>query len=307
MEIRTAVEKQSRQFELKKLAREGAGLSNYIWIDSQDIAGVEKELLRAAAVWLMGVQREANEVQRSLSSIPKGIKRPTAADIVRLGLGEFYACWGEHVHKVYVQPAWLDSATAQKIARGMLNVQGIERPTPEDDMSDWKQIYEEERSRRETLEGELQKLRAQLAQLNSNRKSDRDEPRAHSDEWTTDGERLYQAFKRRLLQEKDPGIVALLSHRPELHVKIDRPVLELDESTLRGRLARLIVDGFFDDAKTGNAAFVELKRRGVSTAKPNVYRELDKLAEMGFVTKESEGYQKTPDAVIKSAIRAKAS
>ncbi|HLK50177.1 MAG TPA: hypothetical protein VKT49_18665, partial [Bryobacteraceae bacterium] len=82
------------KFELRKLAREGAGLKNYIWIDSQDIAGVEKELLRAAAVWLIGVQREHNELERALASIPRGIKRPTAGDVAHLGLGEFYACWG---------------------------------------------------------------------------------------------------------------------------------------------------------------------------------------------------------------------
>jgi Fe2+ or Zn2+ uptake regulation protein len=36
--------------------------------------------------------------------------------------------------------------------------------------------------------------------------------------------------------------------------------------------------------------FVELQRRGQSTAKPNVYRELDKLALHGFLTKENAGY-----------------
>jgi hypothetical protein len=37
--------------------------------------------------------------------------------------------------------------------------------------------------------------------------------------------------------------------------------------------------------------FVELQRRGQSTAKPNVYRELDKLALHGFLTKEDGGYR----------------
>jgi hypothetical protein len=46
--------------------------------------GVEKEILRAAAVWLIGVQREANEIERALSSIPKGIKRPREGDIPTL-------------------------------------------------------------------------------------------------------------------------------------------------------------------------------------------------------------------------------
>jgi Fe2+ or Zn2+ uptake regulation protein len=46
---------------------------------------------------------------------------------------------------------------------------------------------------------------------------------------------------------------------------------------------------------TGSAAYVELReRRGFSTSKPNVYRELDNFAEMGFVTKEEGGYRAVP-------------
>jgi hypothetical protein len=44
----------------EKLIREGAGLGNFVWMDSQDIAGVWKLMLRAASVWIVGVQREAN-------------------------------------------------------------------------------------------------------------------------------------------------------------------------------------------------------------------------------------------------------
>ncbi len=50
--------------------------------------------------------------------------------------------------------------------------------------------------------------------------------------------------------------------------------------------------------ENGNTAFNELKRRGVKTAKPNVYRELDALAELGFATKEPAGYQRVPGIKI---------
>jgi len=43
------------------LIRKGAALRNYLWIDSQDMAGVWKLALRAATVWVIGVQREALE------------------------------------------------------------------------------------------------------------------------------------------------------------------------------------------------------------------------------------------------------
>src|SRR3990167_1630985 len=63
------------------LVRKGGGLKNYIWVDSQDMAGVDKVILRGCAVWLIGVQREANEIKRNLSNIPADIKRPKPVDI----------------------------------------------------------------------------------------------------------------------------------------------------------------------------------------------------------------------------------
>jgi hypothetical protein len=99
------------------LVRKGGGIGNHIWVDSQDMAGVDKTILRGCAVWLIGVQREANEIKRNLANIPAGIKRPSAADVATLARGQFYACWGQHALKVYVQPAWLATEQARAFAR----------------------------------------------------------------------------------------------------------------------------------------------------------------------------------------------
>lgn len=107
--------------------RQGAALENYLWLDSQDIGGVDKELLRSVPVWILGVQREANEIKRTLSNIPATIVKPKAADIALLELGQFYACWGRHAIRTYVQPVWLDEASAQKVARGELPVDTLRR------------------------------------------------------------------------------------------------------------------------------------------------------------------------------------
>lgn len=102
-------------------------------------------------------------------------------------------------------------------------------------------------------------------------------------------ETLYQAIKARLLRE--PKILQLLAVKPELRVAVERPVIDLEGDTLRGRLARLLADGFFKEPATGHRAFQEMERRAFRTSKPNVYKELDKLAELGFLTKEEGGYQ----------------
>jgi hypothetical protein len=76
------------------MARKGAVLGNYLLCDSQDIAGVETTIRQAASVWILGVQRELNELKRTIDSIPAGIAKPKAADVATLGVGQFFACWG---------------------------------------------------------------------------------------------------------------------------------------------------------------------------------------------------------------------
>jgi hypothetical protein len=107
--------------------RQGAALENYLWLDSQDIGGVDKELLRSVPVWILGVQREANEIKRTLTNIPASVAKPTAADIALLELGQFYACWGKHAIRTYVQPAWMDEDQARKVAVGTLSVDQVRR------------------------------------------------------------------------------------------------------------------------------------------------------------------------------------
>jgi DNA helicase HerA-like ATPase len=48
--------------------RKGASIGNYLFIDSQDIAGIDKTPLRQCNNWIMGRQRETHEVERSAKS-----------------------------------------------------------------------------------------------------------------------------------------------------------------------------------------------------------------------------------------------
>jgi hypothetical protein len=100
------------------LVRKGSGIRNYIWVDSQDTAGVDKTILRGCPVWLIGVQREANEIKRNLANIPASVKRPSAAAVATLSRGQFFVCFGATTIRTYVQPAWLDAKNARAIARG---------------------------------------------------------------------------------------------------------------------------------------------------------------------------------------------
>jgi hypothetical protein len=104
----------------EEMIREGAAMKNFLWIDSQDLAGVADVLMRQVGVWLFGVQRAKHEIERALDHMPEGlpVRRPRPQDIATLSKGQFYVCFGREMHKVYVQPAWMTAAHAEAIARG---------------------------------------------------------------------------------------------------------------------------------------------------------------------------------------------
>jgi hypothetical protein len=111
----------------EELIRKGAALRNYVWLDSQDLAGVNKDVLRQVGVWILGVQREVHETRRTLDHIPLGSPKPKAADVMTLGKGEFFVCYGNQMKRVYVQPAWVGNVHAQAIARGEETVASVEK------------------------------------------------------------------------------------------------------------------------------------------------------------------------------------
>ena len=72
----------------------------------------------------------------------------------------------------------------------------------------------------------------------------------------------------------------------EIEVREKREVIKLDGATLPGRIARLLAEGFFDSPKGHRSVWDEVVRRGFKGSN-NVQRELEKLAERGFLTKET--------------------
>jgi hypothetical protein len=293
--------------------RQAAALHNFLWLDSQDLGGIEKTILRSVPVWILGVQRETNEITRTLANIPGVIAKPKPTDIAVLELGQFYACWGTHAIRTYVQPVWLDPDTAREVARG----RAVASPAPRrEEAAVTPADAQALRADNERLRRQVDELTAELQRLREPERRARDEdrravvrrtadpdlgparaaPRAFTPAESFDNEQLYQAFKARLLAElpQEPAVLAVLTARPELRVEVERVTIEAKGSTLSGRLALLIAEGWFDDARTGSAAYTELKRRGFACAKPNVYRESDKLAQNGFLTKESDGYRAVP-------------
>lgn len=107
--------------------RQGATNHNYIWIDSQDMSGVDKEPLKQISEWILGYQSEKNEVKHTLDQIPlPKQQKPKEDEIMSLGKGIFYFASRDMTKKVYIQPFWLDDERAIKIAKGELKVDDLD-------------------------------------------------------------------------------------------------------------------------------------------------------------------------------------
>jgi regulator of replication initiation timing len=113
----------------EEFIRQGATNSNFLVLDSQDITGVSKSILKQVSNWILGYQREKNEIERTLDQIPLSNKsKPKSEEIATLKLGEFFVATSEGVKKCYAQPIWLDDEKAKDVALGNLKVEDLEQP-----------------------------------------------------------------------------------------------------------------------------------------------------------------------------------
>jgi hypothetical protein len=141
----------------QQFIRKGAALGNYLWLDSQDIGGIDKTPLRQCDNWLMGRMKEAHEVERILKQL-MGAKIE-AEEIQTLALGHFFAAIGNHVKKVYVLPLGVPEDIGVQVALGKRGPESVReefmkfKVMENDEM--YREKFEEEKQKREELEKEF--------------------------------------------------------------------------------------------------------------------------------------------------------
>jgi hypothetical protein len=114
----------------EQFIRQGAANRNYLWIDSQDMTGVDKTPLKMVSTWIMGLQTEMNEVKRTIEQMPIPKKdRPPVDKIMTLEVGHFFVC-SPHAGSIltYIQPVWMNDDDACWIAEGKLKVGDVKKP-----------------------------------------------------------------------------------------------------------------------------------------------------------------------------------
>jgi hypothetical protein len=278
------------------LIRKGAAAHNFMWLDSQDITGVDKRILKQVGVWILGVQREVNEVEHTLSqmAVPRKLK-PQPEDVMQLRRGQFFACFEDVLTRVYVQPSWMPRDFAQKIALmlpakagDLMVTHAIAKYQParirqkvEDQNLDYKAAYEQ-------AQATITSLEERIAQIEKNVSPD-------------------PAAAIRVKASKSPEFVggnndevamSLEAKKPVIDVTKRRYVIEANDEELLGRLALLISEGFFDSPKKTEHINEEFRARGwaAQMGRPQPKNlEMAKLAEYGFIRVVGVGsYQSVP-------------
>lgn len=113
----------------EEFIRQGATNSNYLWIDSQDMTGVDKTTLKQVSTWILGLQTEKNEVIRTLDQMPLPKRqKPNPDEIMTLKVGHFYICSPRMTKNIYMWPTWMDRETAKSIAMGKKKVENLRKP-----------------------------------------------------------------------------------------------------------------------------------------------------------------------------------
>lgn len=313
----------------ERFIRQGATIGNYLWLDSQDIAGVDKSILKSVDVWILGRQREFNEVKRTIAQLPvPASRRPKPEEVMGLPVGHFFATIGDDVVKVYVQPAWLSAREAKAVARGEVDVLATVHRTPppepkpreaqvpevpvnqEEEEMVWKERYEK-------LEKQYDEMRVAHGLLNAEGIKQKDEYEARLEKQTkvlhklrkdlevaAEVREVFRQFFGGASPDDLPGgaterMTARL--KTELEVVQEVPDLEVERKVVqvkatgkdhRGRLALLISEGVFNTAVSAGEVATAFATRAWPIGTGTLYGVLDWFTATGFLRKTNPSKKK---------------
>jgi hypothetical protein len=266
----------------ESLIRKGAAAQNFMWLDSQDITGVDKRILKQVGVWILGVQREVNEVEHTLSqmAVPKKLK-PQPEDVMHLSRGQFFVSFGDTMKRVYVRPRWMSANAAIQISMGDLKVSDFAAPVPkraanENKNMDFKQAWEQSQETIKRLEDRIKQLEQDAAIQNR----------------TVPDQRKVETPKGAPVNDAEEVVINLDVKKPELNVTVRRFVIEMNDGENQGRLAVLIYEGFFNSSKRAQDVYDEFRARGwmAGTGRPtDLNISFRKLNEFGFLRQVGQG------------------
>lgn len=127
-------------------------------------------------------------------------------------------------------------------------------------------------------------------------------PAAPAEQSAESEERQFERFKAWLLRdlEVDPVFTRLLANTPELEVQFTRRTVTLTDDTLRGRVARLLAQGWFETPRTVGGCRAELKRTGTDPGGGGTLGQiLNQFVAERFMVRVNDGFSLAPGVKIR--------
>jgi len=299
----------------QQLIRKGAAVGNYLWLDSQDIGGIDKTPLRQVDNWLIGRMKEAHEVERMLKQL-HGAK-VKAEDIQTLPLGHFYAAIGNEVKKVYVLPADVPPEIGVKVAKGQLTPEYVRdrflKPKVlEGEELVYKELYEKVKRERDSMVKELDELQKKIEEImrlkdeNAALKNEIRELKRQNEAAELIRKALNillptpQIQAQKPTQVRIPKEVKVQVEQPTLNVEVTRKIIPLSDKDLAGKIALLYANKELPTDKWFTVTKVyELFISHGWAKNPQTSKVLDQFCQWGFFEKHYAG--KRPEYRIKLA------
>jgi len=277
----------------QQFIRKGAAVGNFLWIDSQDIGGTDKTPLRQVDVWLFGRMREAHEVERILKQLLG--KKVKAEEIQTLPLGHFFTVVGDEVKKVYVLPAGVPEEVGVKVARGELtpeyvreNYLKVKALEVEDEM--YRQLYEEEKRRREELEKQVESLRKELEQTAAKLKNEKANIEAELKK--LEPLKAFQEAFAKAFGGAAPGRLELEHRGLVVNVKhVGNRTVRLSTDSVMGQVLFCAVNYFKDREFTTGELNEKLLEHGWNVKPSTLSTKLSLLTNDGLLIKTEKGYR----------------
>jgi len=113
-------------------------------------------------------------------------------------------------------------------------------------------------------------------------------------------EALYQQFKGRLIEECaiDPTLLHLLTTRPEIVVEVERNVVELDGSSLRGRIATVAAAGYLAEPRRAADIRKQMERTGPAVNTGDLSKALKLMQRDGLIVNDSDFWTLAPGVKV---------
>ena len=249
--------------------RQGATNENYVWIDSQDMAGVDKIPLKQISTWILGIQTERNEVKHTLDqiSLPKN-KKPKEEEIMGLRTGHFCLSCYDGFFSVYVQPIWMEDEIAIKIAKGEIDVKDIQVPESLTPLS----ISPLEKKESTEIKFDDSGIRKEIVELRNDFFDKIQELQTYQQ---NQAEKIYKLESQKQEINEEELISKLLQKMPTPSVTNSHQQTPLDEEALISKVLARVPSG---GMKTYEVAPLEkIKKDFLEEAKNNILKRIEDL------------------------------